>query len=161
LVAATLFLCKEGAGAKFQASTTYNKDGTVNQYADTASADYPRFNAFTTETGSAPVAASEFIVYSDIVYSFGPSAFEPGTRALFRNMPGAEQELTGLFSDAAGFAYVLDDGTVSDNVGLGNLDRIVAVRIKALGYTEANSSGSIKTLEYDATVNIPLRNVGG
>ncbi len=161
LVAATSFLCKEGAGAKFQATTTYNKDGTVNQFADTANVDYPRFNAFATGTGSAPVAASEFIVYSDITYTFGASVFEPGTRALFRNMPGASQELTGLFANGAGFEYVLANGNVVTTVPAGQHKNVVTVRIKALGYTETNASGTIRSLEYDATVNVPLRNVGG
>ncbi len=161
LYAESLFLCKEGAGAKFQATTTYNKDGSVKTYADTANADYVRFDDFATVTGAAPVTASEFIVYSDITYLFAPSDFEPGTRALFRNMPGAQQELAGLFSDDAGFEYLLDNGQVRTNVGVGQLDMVIEVRIKALGYKEVNTSGILRSLEYNATVAVPLRNVGG
>ena len=161
LYAATLFLCKEGAGAKFQAVTTYNKDGSVNQYADTASVDYVRFENFPSATGALPINGSQFIVYTDITYRFGPSDFEPGTRALYRDMPGAAQELTGPFASDAGFEYLLDDGTVTNQPGVGNFDRIIEVRIKALGQKESNISGTIKSLEYDATVAIPLRNVGG
>jgi len=161
LYAESLFLCKEGAGAKFQAEITYNKDGSVKSYADTASMDYVRFNDFLSATGATPVNASQFIVYTDITYRFGASDFEPGTRALFRSMPGAVQELTGLFGTGAGFEYVLANGTVTNNVGAGQLDDVIEVRIKALGYKEVNTSGTIRSLEYDATVSIPLRNVGG
>lgn len=161
LYAETIFFCKEGAGAKFQATTTYNKDGSVNQYADTANVDYPRFLNFTSESGSAPVVASQFIVYSDVTYRFGPSGFQPGTRALFRIMPGAEQELTGNFSASAGFEYLLSTGVVETNVGIGNLDKVIEVRIKALGSIESTASGTTRTLKYDATVAIPLRNMGG
>jgi hypothetical protein len=105
LYAESLFLCKEGARAKFQAVDTYNKDGSLKSYADTASMDYVRFNDFLSTTGASPVNASQFIVYTDITYRFGASDFEPGTQALFRTMPGAEQELTGLFADDAGFEY--------------------------------------------------------
>jgi prepilin-type N-terminal cleavage/methylation domain-containing protein len=158
LYAESLFLCKEGAGAKFQAATTYNKDGTVNVYADTATADYVRFNNFTGTTGAAPLVASQFIVYTDITYRFGPSAFEPGTWALYRSMPGAVQELTGLFADDAGFEYVMKNGSRT-NIGTGQLDEIAAVVIKARGYKEVNTSGIQRSLEYNAEVTVPLRNM--
>lgn len=161
LYAETPFFCKEGAGAKFQASTTYNKDGTVAIYADTASADYPRFVNFTTHTGASPVVASEFIVYTDVTYQFANSTFNPGTRALFRKMPGISQELTGFFSASAGFEYLLDNGTVTDNVGVGNLLEVIEIRVKAVGSKESVASGTSRTLEYDATVVVPLRNMGG
>ena len=160
LYAESLFLCKEGAGAKFQATTTYNKDGSVKAYADTANVDYVRFDAFATTTGSPPVAASQFIVYTDITYRFGPSTFEPGTRALFRIMPGAEQELTGLFDESAGFAYQMKNGTRT-NIGTGQLDNIAAVLIKAIGHKDVNTSGAVQSLDYNATVMVPLRNLGG
>ncbi len=160
LYAESLFLCKEGAGAKFQAETTYNKDGSVKSYADTASMDYVRFDGFASATGASPVTASQFIVYTDITYRFGPSTFEPGTRALFRIMPGAEQELTGLFGDDAGFEYMMKNGTRT-NIGTGQLDNISAVIIKAIGYKDVNTSGAVQSLKYDATVTVPLRNEGG
>jgi prepilin-type N-terminal cleavage/methylation domain-containing protein len=157
LYAETLLACKEGAGAKFQSETTYNKDGTVSSFADTISADYVRFDAFAATTGSTPVGASQFIVYTDITYRFGPSTFQPGTRALFRNMPGASQELTGLFSEDAGFEYLLKNGTRT-NTGFGNLENIEGVLIKARSFKEVNVSGAVRALEYDASVMVPFRN---
>ena len=123
--------------------------------------DYVRFDAFATATGSPPVAASQFIVYTDITYRFGPSTFEPGTRALFRSMPGAEQELTGLFDESAGFEYLMANGNTFTNVGFGQLNNIEAVLIKAIGNKDVNTSGAVQSLKYDATVTVPLRNLGG
>jgi len=158
LYAETPLLCKEGAGAKFQSETQYNKDGTVKAAADTINDSYVRFDAFAATTGSPPVSASQFIVYTDVTYRFGPSTFQPGTTALFRNVAGASQELAGLFSEDAGFEYVLANGNVTSNVGVGPLRNVVGVRIKALGYKEVNISGAVRSLEYDATVTVPFRN---
>lgn len=129
-----------------------------------ANPEYVRFVGISTYLGSVPPARTRFIIYSDVTYKFGPSAFQPGSRALFRVMvdAGAEQELAGLFSPAAGFEYVLDDGSVVTTVPAAQLGNIKEVRLKALGESYSKLSGTTtRTLEYNATVGVPLRNMRG
>ncbi len=122
---------------------------------------YVRFDNLAIYHGSVPPVKSLFIVYTDVTYKLAPSEFEPGTRALFRNMPGVTQELAGLFSNGAGFEYVLRDGSVLTSVGGGQLADIVEVRIKAWGYKTRQVNGKAQTRRFEATVKVPLRNVRG
>ena len=151
--------CTAGPGAKVR-KDMFDKEGNLIESGDTTVANYRRFFGYYSYVGSEAYQGAQVIAYSKVTYRFGSSAFEPGTRALFRVTPSGAQELSGLFDSDAGFEYVLKNGNVHTNLPNGQRKNLVLIRIKAFA-TKHNQAGGIdRTLDYDATVDVPLRNSG-
>jgi prepilin-type N-terminal cleavage/methylation domain-containing protein len=102
-------------------------------------------------TGGVPDRGSIVRFYSRLTYRFRPSTFFDSRTALWR---GA-QELVGPFENDAAFSYVMDDGTLKNNVPSSQLDEVVAVRLTATAVGDgANRYGVQRELQFD----IPFRN---
>ena len=153
--------CSAGPGAKVR-TDKFDKEGNLIELGDTLNtvAQYRRFFDYYTFVGSEAYDGAQVIAYSEVTYRFGASAFEPGTRALFRVTSAGEQELAGLFDTDAGFEYVVANGSVYTNLPNGQEANLVMIRIKAFATTENQSGGTTRTLDYDVTVDVPLRNLG-
>ena len=158
-VESTVF-CTAGPGAKVR-TDKFDKDGNLVEAGDTLSLQYRRFMGYYSYVGSEAYTGAQVIAYSEVTYRFGASVFEPGTRALFRITSAGEQELAGLFDTDSGFEYVLENGTVQSALtNQSELDTLVEIRIKAFATKDNPSGGDTRTLDYDATVGVPLRNLG-
>ena len=90
--------------------------------------------------------------YGRLTYRWAPSTFFATRTALWRG----NQELVGPFDNTAGFSYVMSDGSVRSNVGMGApLDSVVAVRLTATATGEGNNPhGVSRPLAFD----VPFRN---
>ena len=141
---------------------TYDKEGNLIS-GDTTTytgTEYRRWIGYNAYTGQNAVRGAQVIAYSTVTYRFGPSVFEPGTRALFRVTSAGAQELSGLFDDDSAFEYVLENGTTYDVLPAGQEKNVAEILIKAFA-TKANQAGATdRALDYDATVHVPLRNTG-
>ena len=151
--------CAAGPGAKVR-KDSFDKEGNLIASGDTVQPDYRRFLGYYSYVGSEAYQGAQVIAYSKVTYRFGSSAFEPGTRALFRITPSGAQELSGLFDTDAGFEYVVKNGTVYSNLPAGQEVNLVEIRIKAFATIDNQAGGRERTLDYDATVSVPLRNSG-
>jgi len=153
--------CSAGPGAKVR-TDKYDKEGNLTEAGDTLNtvAQYRRFFGYYSYVGSEAYDGAQLIAYSEVTYRFGASAFEPGTRALFRITSAGEQELAGLFATDSGLEYVVANGTVYTNLPGGQEINLVEVRIKAFATKDNQAGGTNRTLDYDATVEVPLRNLG-
>ena len=151
--------CTAGPGAKVR-TDKFDKEGNLVASGDTVQPDYRRFFGYNSYVGSEAYQGAQVIAYSKVTYRFGSSTFEPGTRALFRVTPGGAQELSGLFDTDAGFEYVLKNGTVHTNLPNGQRKNLVLIRIRAFATKDNQAGGIDRTLDYDATVEVPLRNSG-
>ena len=141
---------------------TYDKEGNLISGDTTTytSTEYRRWIGYNAYTGQNAVRGAQVIGYSRVTYRFGPSVFEPGTRALFRVTSAGAQELSGLFADDSAFEYVLENGNVYSALPVGQELNVAEIRIKA-NATKANQAGAAdRSLDYNATVNVPLRNTG-
>lgn len=156
-VESTVF-CTEGPGAKVR-TDKFDKEGNLVEVGDTLLPQYRRFFDYYTYVGSEAYANAQVIAYSTVTYRFGPSVFEPGTRALFRITSDGEQELSGLFDSDSGFEYILENGVVHTNLPPGQIANLVEIRIKAYATKDNVGGGATRTLDYDATVGVPLRNL--
>jgi hypothetical protein len=124
--------------------------------------EYGLFTDFLTYTGFEGYQGAQIVAFSTITYRFGPSTFEPGTRAIFRDNPDGPQELAGLFDNDAGFEYILSNGTVLTSLTTqAQIDDLVAIRILAFTTKDNQAGGTSRTLDYDAEVLVQLRNFGG
>jgi prepilin-type N-terminal cleavage/methylation domain-containing protein len=157
-VESTVF-CTSGPGAKLR-ETKFDKEGNITEAGDTAQAFYRRFFDYLTYVGEEAYQGAQMIAYTEVTYRFGPSVFEPGTRALFRVTSAGEQELSGLFDSDSGFEYVLENGNVHTTLPNGQADNVAEIRINAFATKDNQSGGRARTLDYDATVTVPLRNAG-
>lgn len=102
-------------------------------------------------TGGVPDRGSIVRFYSRLSYRFAPSTFFASRTALWRGT----QELVGPFENDAAFSYVMDDGTLKNNVPPSQLDEVVAVRLTATAVGDgANRFGVQRELQFD----IPFRN---
>jgi len=153
--------CSAGPGAKVR-TDKFDKEGNLTEAGDTLNtvAQYRRFFGYYSYVGSEAYDGAQVIAYSEVTYRFGASAFEPGTRALFRITSAGEQELAGLFDTDSGFEYLVADGTAYSAPNVVQLANLVQVRIKAFATKDNQSGGTSRTLDYDATVDVPLRNLG-
>ena len=151
--------CTAGPGAKVR-KDMFDKEGNLIESGDTTVANYRRFFGYYSYVGSEAYQGAQVIAYSKVTYRFGSSAFEPGTRALFRVTPSGAQELSGLFDTDAGFEYVVMNGTVYSDLPPGQEVNLVEIRIKAFATIDNQAGGRKRTLDYDATVAVPLRNSG-
>ena len=150
-------VCTQGPGSKVR-KDKFDKEGNLTEAGDTILPTYYRFLGYLTYVGYEAYPGGQMIVYSEVVYRFGASSFEPGTRALFRITSAGEQELSGLFDTDAGFEYVVANGTVYSNLPNGQESNLVEIRIKAFATKDSQATGV--TVSYDATVQVPLRNSG-
>jgi prepilin-type N-terminal cleavage/methylation domain-containing protein len=102
-------------------------------------------------TDGVPDRGSVVRFYSRLTYRFAPSTFFTSRTALWR---GA-QELVGPFESGAAFSYVMDDGTIKNNVPSSQFDEVVAVRVTATAVGDgANRYDVRRQLQFD----IPFRN---
>ena len=102
-------------------------------------------------TGGVPDRGSIVRFYSRLTYRFAPSTFFASRTALWR---GA-QELVGPFENGAAFSYVMDDGTLRNNVPPSQLDEVVSVRVTATAVGDgANRYGVQRQMQFD----VPFRN---
>lgn len=90
--------------------------------------------------------------YGRLTYRWAPSTFFASRTALWRG----SQELVGPFDNTAAFSYVMSDGSVRTNVGMGApLDSVVAVRLTATATGEGrNPHGVSRPMAFD----VPFRN---
>ena len=87
--------CSAGPGAKVR-TDKFDKEGNLTEAGDTLdTAHFRRFFDYYTYVGSEAYDGAQVIAYSEVTYRFGASAFESGTRALFRITSEGEQELSG------------------------------------------------------------------
>jgi hypothetical protein len=160
LSATAFFACTAGPGAKVQ-KDKFDKEGNLISSADTSSGEgYARFMGYYAYVGFEAYSGAQIIAYSYVTYRFGPSDFDPGTRALFRVSASGEQELAGLFDSDSGFEFVLANGQVRNSLPPGHTDDVRLIRIKAFATKDNQAGGASRTLDYDATVDVPLRNFG-
>ena len=157
-IESTVF-CTAGPGVKVR-TDTYDKEGNLVTAADTMIPEYRRFMGYYSYVGSEAYSGAQVIAYTEVTYRFSASVFEPGTRALFRNTSAGEQELSGLFDTDSGFEYVVENGTVYSDLPSGQEDNLIEIRIKAFATKDNPAGGTTRTLDYDATVEVPLRNLG-
>jgi len=157
----TFLFCTEGPGRKVR-EDKFDKDGDLVSRGDTAAnPDYARFMGFYSYVGFEAYQGAQIIVYTNVTYRFGPSEFDPGSLALFRNTSDGPQELAGLFDDDSSFEYVWDNGSVQSRLNNQNqIDRVVKIRINASATILNQAGGESRTLDYDASIDVPLRNIG-
>jgi prepilin-type N-terminal cleavage/methylation domain-containing protein len=156
----TLIYCTGGPGAKVQ-KDKFDKEGNLVERGDTAvDPNYGRFFGFYSYVGFEAYQGAQIVAYANVTYRFGASEFDPGTRALFRVTPNGAQELAGLFDSESGFEYIVENGQMKTNLPPGHLEKVVAIRIKAFATKDNQAGGASRTLDYDATVDVPLRNSG-
>jgi prepilin-type N-terminal cleavage/methylation domain-containing protein len=89
--------------------------------------------------------------YSRLSYRFAASTFFQSRTALWR---GA-QELVGPFENGAAFSFVMDDGSVENNVGSSDLDEVVSIRVTV---TAVGDGANRYDVERDLQFDIPFRN---
>ena len=160
LFVASLVYCTMGPSAKVRVDK-FDKEGNLVERADTAGPDYARFMGYYAYVGFEAYQGAQIIAYTNVTYRFGPSVFDPGSRALFRITPDGAQELAGLFDTDSGFVYYLENGQVKTVLPPGHLDKLSSIRIKAFATIDNQAGGASRTLDYDATVDVTLRNFGG
>ena len=157
--------CQTSVGTK-DTKDEVDKDGNplnpVEEVSDPDDRSYGQFFGFLAYTGFEAYQGAQVIAFSYVTYRFGPSVFEPGTRALYRVTPGGEQELAGLFDDDSGFEYIMDNGQVRDDLKDKDPERKLE-KIRILAYSTKNNQagGESMRLDYDASVVVPLRNIRG
>jgi hypothetical protein len=99
--------------------------------------DFFRFPMLTVLTGVRPPDRGIFAAYIRISYFLANEA--GGGKALYRRIGGVTQKLAWPFADNAGFQYGLLDGTVTNTVGSGNLDKIRKIKTTLPARKEANA----------------------
>ena len=156
----SLVFCTAGPDQKVRTDKFDKETGELIVRGDTASPDYGRFYGYYAYVGFEAYQGAQIVAYTNIVYRFGPSDFDPGSRALFRVTPDGEQELAGLFDSDSAFEYITENGQVKSNLPSGHHEKVVSVRIKAFATKDNQAGGGSRTLDYDATVEVPLRNFG-
>ncbi len=157
----TFVFCTGGPDAKVR-KDKFDKEGDLVERGDTAfDADYARFMGFYAYVGFEAYQGAQIIVYTNVTYRFGPSEFDPGSRGLFRDTSEGPQELAGLFDDDSGFEYIMNNGNPRSNLNnLNQTERVVGIRINAFATKINQAGGASRTLDYDATIDVLLRNFG-
>ena len=154
----TLVYCTAGPAAKVR-KDKFDKEGNLIEQGDTATnPDYGRFMGFYAYTGIEAYSGAQIVAYTNVTYRFGDSVFEPGTRALYRTTAAGEQELAGLFDDDAGFEYYVRNGNLMSILPPGHSEDITVIRLNAWATKVNQAAGASRTLDYDASIDIPLRN---
>ena len=159
----SMIYCREGPGQKVEADK-FDKEGNLIEGGDTVGPAYRRWTGYYTDTGQEAYRGAQVIAYSTVTYRWGPSLFEPGTRALFRITSAGEQELSGLFAEKSSFKYAIERENKPDkwkNEVRGTaLVNVVDIRINAWASKDNQAGGADRALNYQATVDVVLRNAG-
>jgi type II secretory pathway pseudopilin PulG len=157
--------CQVGPSIK-TTKDSFDKEGNLlNPPEEVTNPDdrsYGQFFGFLAYTGFEAYQGAQVIAFTYVTYRFGPSVFDPGTRALYRVTPDGPQELAGYFDSDSGFDYLEADGKAGNKLNnLNQIDKTVAIRIKAFTTKTSQAGGQLMTLDFDASVVVPLRNIVG
>lgn len=102
-------------------------------------------------TNGVPDQGAMVRFYGRLTYRFASSTFFETRTALWR---GA-QELVGPFQNGAAFSYVMDDGSIANNVSTADFEDVRAIRVTA---TSVGDGANRYDVQRDLQFDIPFRN---